>query len=163
MQMQAENLRIYSLAYAQFSDPAYLHAAQEIRRYLKTFLASPQGAFYTSQDADLIDGKHSAEYFAKSDAARRKRGIPRVDKHIYARENGWAVTGLVALYDAVGDPATLADATRAARWIQLRARFPAAGRRINAQRPLRGYFLGGCFPKALATSSCLMRAAELPG
>jgi uncharacterized protein YyaL (SSP411 family) len=141
MQMQAENLRIYSLAYVQFGDPAYLHAAQEIRRYLKTFLASPQGAFYTSQDADLIDGKHSAEYFAKSDAARRKRGIPRVDKHIYARENGWAVTGLVALYDAVGDPATLADATRAARWILANRALPGGGFR-HGEKDAAGPYLG---------------------
>src|ERR1700749_2470209 len=63
MQMQAENLRIYSLAYAQWGDPAYLHAAQEIRRYLKTFLTSPEGAFYTSQDADLIEGHNGAENF----------------------------------------------------------------------------------------------------
>src|SRR5208282_3241312 len=58
MQMQAENLRIYSLAYAQWGDPQYLHAAREIRRYLGTFLRSPAGAFYTSQDADLVEGKH---------------------------------------------------------------------------------------------------------
>ena len=95
MQMQAENLRIYSLAYAQFQDPKYLHAAQEIRRFLKTFLTSPDGAFYTSQDADVIEGHHSADYFALDDAHRRAQGIPRVDKHIYARENGWAINALV--------------------------------------------------------------------
>src|SRR5271156_6067430 len=77
MQMQAENLRIYSLAYTWWGDPTYLRAAQEIRRYLKTFLTSPDGAFYTSQDADLIEGRLSAEYFALDDAHRRKRGIPR--------------------------------------------------------------------------------------
>src|SRR5260370_51916 len=70
MQMQAENLRIYSLAYAQWRDPQYLHVAQEIHRYLGTFLRSPNGPFYTSQDADLVDGKHSADYFALSDAQR---------------------------------------------------------------------------------------------
>jgi len=48
MQMQAENLRIYSLAYAQWRDPQHLHAAPEIQRYLRTFLTSPTGAFYTS-------------------------------------------------------------------------------------------------------------------
>jgi uncharacterized protein YyaL (SSP411 family) len=117
MQMQAENLRIYALGYAQFGDPAYLHAAQEIRKYLKTFLQAPDGAFYTSQDADLVEGKHSAEYFALGDAARRKLGVPRVDKHIYARENGWAITGLVALYAATGDRSVLDDALRAANWI----------------------------------------------
>src|SRR5260370_224460 len=105
MQMQAENLRIYSLAYAQWADPQNLHAAQEIRRYLGTFLASPTGAFYTSQDADLVDGKHSADYFAQSDAQRRKLGVPRVDKDIYARENGWASNQLATLDAATGPKA----------------------------------------------------------
>jgi uncharacterized protein YyaL (SSP411 family) len=117
MQMQAENLRIYSLAYVFWHDPVYLHAAQEIRRYLKTFLTSPEGGFYTSQDADLVDGEHSASYFALDDAQRRKLGIPRVDAHMYARENGWAIRGLVALYAATGDKAVLEDALRAARWV----------------------------------------------
>ena len=35
MQMQAENLRIYSLAYEQFKNPAYLKAALDIHRYLR--------------------------------------------------------------------------------------------------------------------------------
>jgi uncharacterized protein YyaL (SSP411 family) len=56
MQMQAENLRVYSLAYARWHDPRYLHAAQELQRYLREFLTSPEGAFYTSQDADLLGG-----------------------------------------------------------------------------------------------------------
>ncbi len=117
MQMQAENLRIYALGYAQFRDPKYLHAAQEIQRFLQTFLTSPEGAFYTSQDADVVEGKHSAEYFAMSDARRRKVGVPRVDKHMYARENGWAINGLATLYAATGDQATLEEAVRAARWV----------------------------------------------
>ncbi|MEQ1354607.1 MAG: DUF255 domain-containing protein, partial [Candidatus Acidiferrum sp.] len=132
MQMQAENLHIYSLAYAQWRDPHYLHAAQEIQRYLRTFLTSPTGAFYTSQDADLVEGKHSAEYFALDDAQRRKLGIPRVDKHIYARENGWAITGLVTLYDATGDRATLDEAIRAARWVMANRALPGGGFRHDA-------------------------------
>src|SRR5260370_20424889 len=92
MQMQAENLRVYSLAYARWQDPSYLHAAQEVRRYLKTFLTSPEGGFYTSQDADLIDGQDSASYFALDDGQRRKLGIPRIDTHMYTRENGCAIT-----------------------------------------------------------------------
>jgi uncharacterized protein YyaL (SSP411 family) len=141
MQMQAENLRAYSLGYAQFGDPAYLHAAQEIRRYLKSFLTSPQGAFHTSQDADLIEGHHSGEYFALNDAARRKQGIPRVDKHIYARENGWAINGLVALYDATGDAAVLADATKAAQWILANRALPGGGFR-HGEKDVAGPFLG---------------------
>jgi uncharacterized protein YyaL (SSP411 family) len=141
MQMQAENLRIYSLAYSWRGNPEYLHAAQEIRRYLKTFLTSPQGAFYTSQDADLIEGKHSADYFALDDAARRKLGIPRVDKHIYARENGWAIQSLVALYSATGDMQVLNDATRATRWIIANRAIPNGGFRHGQHDP-SGPYLG---------------------
>ena len=107
MQMQAENLRIYSLGYSQLHDPTSLKAAQDIHRFLTTFLLSPEGAFYTSQDADVIDGQHSAHYFKLNDAARRRIGIPRIDKHIYSRENGWAITALAQLYDATGDTKAL--------------------------------------------------------
>src|SRR5260370_4091970 len=115
MQMQAENLRIYSLAYAQWRDPQYLHVAQEIHRYLGTFLRSPNGPFYTSQDADLVDGKHSADYFALSDAQRRKLGVPRVDKHIYARATGWAINGLGTDSPVTAHPTTLAESICTAR------------------------------------------------
>jgi uncharacterized protein len=141
MQMQAENLRIYSLAYSWWGNPEDLHAAQEIRRYLKTFLTSPQGAFYTSQDADLIDGKHSADYFALNDAARRKRGTPQVDKHIYARENGWAIDSLAALYAATGDAQVLDDALRATGWIVANRAIPGGGFR-HGQQDVGGPYLG---------------------
>jgi len=117
MTMQAGNLRVYSLAYEQWHEPAYLKAAQDIARFLKNFLTSPEGAFYTSQDADLIDGQHSAAYFRLDDAGRRRLGVPRVDKHIYARENGWAIEALAALHDATGDAQYLDQAKRAVAWI----------------------------------------------
>ncbi len=117
MQMQAENLRIYSLAYMQFRDPKYLKAALDIHSYLKAFLLSPEGAFYTSQDADLVDGEHSAKYFKLDDSARRKLGVPRIDRHIYARENGWAINAIATLYQATGDPQFLNEARRAAEWV----------------------------------------------
>jgi uncharacterized protein len=117
MSVQAENLRIYAEAYAQFHDAKYLQAAQVIQQFLATFLTSPDGAFYTSQDADVIEGQHSAEYFALSDQERRKRGVPRVDTHIYARENGWAIAALASLYEVTGDAKTLDQAVRAAEWV----------------------------------------------
>jgi hypothetical protein len=43
----------------------------------------------------LVAGEHSAEYFALDDAGRRRRGIPRVDKHLYARETAWMANALV--------------------------------------------------------------------
>ncbi len=96
---------------------SYLSAAQSIHHYLTTFLLSPDGAFYTSQDADLNPGEHSAAYFALDDAARRKLGLPRVDTHVYARENGWAIAALATYSNVTGDEQALAQATRAAEWV----------------------------------------------
>lgn len=149
MSMQAENLRIYSEAYAQWRDPAYLKAAQSIRSFLKDFLTSPEGAFYTSQDADVVRGQHSGEFFAMDDKQRRQHGIPKVDTHVYARENGWAITGLATLYAATGDPQVLEEATRAANWITANRRLPNGGFR-HGTKDVGGPFLGDSISMARA-------------
>ncbi len=127
MQMQAEDLRIYALAYALWHNPDDLKSAQDIERFLHTFLSSTDGVFYTSQDADLVPGQHSAGYFALSDADRRAKGTPRVDKHIYARENGWAINGLTQLYMSSGDSQYLDEAVKAADWIIANRSLPDGG------------------------------------
>ena len=141
MSMQAEDMRIYAQAYALWHDPAYLHAAEAIDKFLTTFLLSPTGAFYTSQDADVVEGQHSAEYFNLDDAGRRKQGIPRVDKHMYARENGWAITGLVTLYGATGDQKYLDQAIRATKWVQQNRALQNGGFRHDT-KDLAGPYLG---------------------
>jgi uncharacterized protein len=114
---QANNIRIYSFAASAFKDPALLNAAQGVRRYITAFLTSPEGAFYTSQDADLIQGEHSATYFSLNDVERRKLGIPKVDTHVYSNENGTIITAYTQLYAASGDKGVLEEAIRAAKWI----------------------------------------------
>ena len=52
-----------------------------------------------------------------NDQERRKRGVPRVDAHIYARENGWAITALASLYEVTADSKTLDEGVRAADWV----------------------------------------------
>ncbi|HEY9869720.1 MAG TPA: DUF255 domain-containing protein [Candidatus Obscuribacterales bacterium] len=141
MQMQAENMRIYSQAYLLWNDPKYLKAATDIHRYLKAFLLSPEGCFYTSQDADLVKGKHSGDYFSLSDAERRKRGMPAVDRHMYARENGWAINALVALYSATGDEQYFDQARRAAEWIIKNRSLPGGGFSHDSKDPA-GPYLG---------------------
>ena len=131
--MQAENLRIYAEAYALWKNPADLKSAKKIRDYLRNFLTSPDGAFYTSQDADLKPGEHSGDYFALDDAARRKRGIPRIDQHIYARENGWAINALARFYAVTGDESALTDAIRAAQWILTERALPDGGFRHDSE------------------------------
>ena len=141
MSMQAENLRIFSLGYAQLQDAAALKAAKDIRRYLETFLLGPAGAFYTSQDADVIAGKHSAAYFRLADAARRNQGVPRVDTHTYARENGWAAAALAAFYSATGDAKALEEARRAVAWAEANRALPDGGFRHDA-KDAAGPYLG---------------------
>lgn len=127
MQFQGENLKVYAQGYSQFRDPKYLAAAKSIYGFLHNFLESPDGAFYTSMDADIVQGQHSDWYFKLDDAGRRKHGIPRVDKNIYARENGWAISGIVALYAATGSEEYLQSAIRAANWIIDNRSLPGGG------------------------------------
>jgi uncharacterized protein len=141
MQFQAENLRIYAMAWRQWHKPEYLQAALAIRGFLSTFLTSPDGAFYTSQNADLIDGQHSAAYFKLNDAARRRLGVPRVDRHIYARENGWAIAALAVLGETTGDATCLADAERAADWVMAHRSLDGGGFRHDENDPA-GPYLG---------------------
>jgi uncharacterized protein YyaL (SSP411 family) len=132
MQMQAEEMRIFALAYQLWHNPDYLKAAKDIQRFLLTFLTSPSGAFYTSMDADIVAGKSSDDYFKLSDADRRKLGIPKIDTHLYTSENGWAINGLVALYQATSDHTYLDQAVRAANWVIANRALPEGGFRHDA-------------------------------
>jgi hypothetical protein len=140
MAMQAEPLRLYALAYGQFGDPRYQQAVRDIHRYVTNFLRSPDGSFYTSQDADLVKGEHSQKYFGLEDAGRRKLGIPVVDKHRYARENGWMIRALATAYTVTGDRVYLEDAQRAARWIVANRSLPGGGFRHD-ERDVAGPYL----------------------
>jgi uncharacterized protein len=141
LQFQAENLRIYSLAYARWGEAQYLEDARQIRRYMRDFLTSPEGVFYTSQDADLVPGEHSEGYFALSNHERRQQGIPRVDIHVYSRENGWAIQALATLYAVTGEPETLRDAIAAADWIIKNRSLPEGGF-SHDEKDVAGPYLG---------------------
>lgn len=117
METQAECLRVYAIAGMVTKDQKYIDSAKSIEGYLRSFMLSPDGAFYTSQDADLKPGEHSAEYFALNDKDRRAKGIPRIDKHVYARENGWAINAITYLYMATGNTEYLKEAEKATQWI----------------------------------------------
>lgn len=105
---QARYLRLYGLSAELFAEPRYAQAAESIVRYLKSFMRDPRGAFYTSQDADLIPGQKSSAYFALNNEARRRQGIPKVDQNIYARENGLVAEALLRWYQYSGNAEGLA-------------------------------------------------------
>jgi uncharacterized protein YyaL (SSP411 family) len=148
---QAQYLRQYSFAYARWRDPRYLDAARNIERYLTAFLKGSQGAFFVSQDADLDEKTDGHIFYHLDDAARRKLGAPRVDTHVYARENGWAISALVAFYAVTSDASALADAERAANAIIQDRSLPGGGFR-HGDRDRGGPFLGD----TLATTQALL-------
>jgi len=117
MSFQADTLRACALAHATWGDPQYLATARAIHGYLRRFLTSPEGVVYTSQDADLVPGEHSADFFSLDDAGRRARGVPRIDPHVYARENGWVIAALAQLAAVTGETAYRREAERAAQWV----------------------------------------------
>jgi hypothetical protein len=139
---QANGLRQYAQAYALWKEPAYLQAAQDLRRFLLTRLQGQDGAFFTSQDADVDSALHGKEFYGLSAADRDKLGRePRIDHNVYARENGWAISGLVALYGVTGDEADLSAALRAAEYIIAHRSIEIGGFR-HGDRDRGGPFLG---------------------
>ena len=159
MYYQASNLRIYSYAYSASGKKTDLEAAKAIRSYLKNFLQSPEGAFYVSQDADIVQGEHSDAYFKLSDKERRKAGIPIVDKHRYSRENGWAIEALCAYGAASGDATAIDDAKRAADWIIVNRSIDGGGFRHDEKDPA-GPYLGDTLAMARAFLSLYQVTAD---
>jgi uncharacterized protein YyaL (SSP411 family) len=127
MSFQTQYVRLYAEAYRVLGDPAYLKDAQSIDRYVQNFLTSPAGVVYTSQDADVDSDLTGHVFYALSDSERRRQPQPRIDMHIYARENGWALAAWAALYDATGDSTYLVRARRAASWVGAHRALAAAG------------------------------------
>jgi len=120
MSYQAANIEAYARGFQEAKNEAFVGDARKIDSYLETFLTSTNGAFFATQDADLnahekgkpfVDG-HT--YYALDDAGRRKLGIPRIDTHVYARENGLAIAALCTLYEVTHDETVLKRARRAA-------------------------------------------------
>jgi uncharacterized protein YyaL (SSP411 family) len=141
MSFQAQYLRQYSQAYALWGEQKYLAAARDIERYLATFLRSPDSAFYVSQDADLDRDTDGHKFYALDDIGRRKLGMPRVDNNLYARENGWAISGLIAFYDVTNDPLILAIAEGCAKWVNDNRALPDGGFR-HGEKDRGGPFIG---------------------
>lgn len=127
--LQGAYVRTYALAYGLWRRREDLAALHAIVGYLDGFLAAPDGGYYASQDADLVPGQHAADYFALDDAGRRARGIPRVDPHRYARENGVLIEALGVAYEFTGDASLLARAVRAAEWARGARRIASGGYR----------------------------------
>ncbi len=128
MAFQANGISLYARAYAQFGDPAYLAAAESIADYLLVHLQSPDGAFFTSQDADVNSEILGAEFYALNQEERTALGlIPPIDPNLYARENSWAARGMIDLYAITGNHTYLDAAKSAVSWIIANRSLPGGG------------------------------------
>ncbi|HEV8391123.1 MAG TPA: DUF255 domain-containing protein [Dongiaceae bacterium] len=116
MSSQANAVRLYATAYALLGDQEFRAAAEQVAGYMLTHLKAPEGSFYPSQDADLSPEMKGKQFYALNDQERRKLGEPRIDRNLYAREAGWAISALVALHEATGEQRWLDAALDAARW-----------------------------------------------
>lgn len=138
--IQAAFLREYSLAYAQYGLQEDLAALQSVHNYVTNFLEDkPTGVFFVSQDADLHDGEENEAYFKQDDNGRRAQGVPRVDKHVYARENGWMIAALCDYYAVSGNPSALDQAKHATAWIVMHRSIPGGGFRHDDADPAGPY------------------------
>jgi uncharacterized protein YyaL (SSP411 family) len=157
---QASNLAALARAAKRSGRADVLADAEAIRRYVDAFLSSPEGGFYTSQDADLgghdpkarfVDGH---DYYPKGDAARRALGVPRVDTAQHPHENGLLIAAYVALAEAAPESGALARATRAAELLARRVDARGAVARDGGRSV---YFLAD----AAAAAYALARLAEV--
>jgi uncharacterized protein YyaL (SSP411 family) len=123
MTFQAPALDNYAAAYRLSGDAKQLARAKAMLGFLDRFMKSPEGGFYTTQDADLnahdrgktfMDGH---DYYKLDEKGRLARGLPRVDTHEYGKENGLAISAYCTMFEVSKDPAVLASAEKATRRI----------------------------------------------
>src|SRR5450432_3690483 len=161
MPYQAANLAAYARAFQISKLPAWRADAEAIANYVARFLTSPEGTFYVSQDADVgahdelaafVDGHR---YYASAERDRLKLGMPQVDRHVYAAENGLMIAALVELFEATHDEHALIVARRAADAILASHVEPSGGVLLDPKSTERAHFLadGAAFGKALARLS----------
>jgi uncharacterized protein YyaL (SSP411 family) len=142
MLIQAQYIRLYALAYALWQNEMYLKAAQKTGEYVFNFWTSPEGAFYTSQDADIDEKLTGHQFYVLKSAERKKLGrAPKIDRHIYARENGWMILSLAVLYEFTGEQSSLSHAVQAAEWILKNRSLPSGGFRHD-EKDRAGPYLG---------------------
>lgn len=148
---QSDNIRMYSLAARIFPEERerFTKDALKIYEYVESFLKAPDGTFYTSQDADVEQGKESSDYRKLDDAGRRAKGIPRVDKNVYADRNGRMVRALVSLYRLTGEAKYLAEAETAVNKIA-ETRGIAGGGFQHGEKKADGPYLADSLYMAIA-------------
>ena len=128
--IQRDAMRAYGLAWQIRHDAADLKAAQDIGRWLMAFMRSLTERHLLHQPGCRREPLRRARRCLLREVRRRAappEPQPPIDKNSYARENGWAIASLAALYDVTGDKALLDAATKAFDWVLANRRAPNGG------------------------------------
>ena len=157
--LQSAYLFSYAYGYQVFKDDKYRNAANQVLRYLDAFMTDAGGAFYTSQDADVSPQLTGHLFYALYDAARRRQPQPRIDRNIYANENGTLISALLTVYGMTGDATSLQRAERAMAWIRANRALPEPGGYRHGEHDQGGPFLSD----ALAMSRAMLDMYAVTG
>lgn len=103
LKMQARYIKIYALYGNKYQDQKAIDKAIEIAEYCFNFLDGNGPLFGNSQNADLIAGVNSTDYYEKDSLARIKLGIPSIDKSQYSKENALFAEALIHLWAVTGN------------------------------------------------------------
>lgn len=141
MPYQAPALDNYARAYQLTGDAKQLARARLMLGFLERFMKSPDGGFYCTQDADLNahePGKPFVtghDYYAKPEKERLALGLPRIDTHVYGRDNGLAIAAYATMFEVTRDAAVLASAEAAAQRLLRTHWDPRGGITHDARKP----------------------------
>lgn len=100
LRVQANYIQAYAMYGAVTGDEKAVQKAEEIVGYCERFFGNSSSLYYNSQNADLIAGVHSEDYYQLSEKERLKEGTPSVDEKIYLKENCQMAISLLYLWAA---------------------------------------------------------------
>ncbi|MFK8037788.1 MAG: DUF255 domain-containing protein [Crocinitomicaceae bacterium] len=95
---QARYIKIFCIDYQLYQRQKSLENALAIYKYTNNTLKGRKPLFFSAQDADLIPGEHSEDYFKLSKKERLKKGIPKIDTNTYTNYNAHMIDALIALW-----------------------------------------------------------------
>jgi uncharacterized protein YyaL (SSP411 family) len=121
---QARYIKIFSKDFELNKNYKSLEQALKIYSYSEEFLKGKNShLYYSAQDADLIKGVHSEEYYELTRAERLKQGVPRIDKNTYTNSNAEMIVALISLWSVTDDAKYLNQAEQVFNFLETNRKF----------------------------------------
>lgn len=100
LRVQTGYIKAYALYGKITGNMEAIEKAEGILNYCDRFLNTETPLYCTSQNADLVSGVHSADYYKLNESERLEQGVPSVDEHVYLKENAEMALALTYLWAA---------------------------------------------------------------